>query len=127
MRLRTRHEVDEQMTEAISVNESTWPSGYCDMHGRATLSARGFVFVSEEQEQILNKSLTSEQYDGIANREAHTQRKICSPVRVEDGSIKVSSKQLEIGKQYPIIFNDKRYVVIAPKKGVIDLYEFPTD
>jgi hypothetical protein len=41
----------------------------------------------------------------------------------EDGAIVVKFKQLQVSKPYLIEFNQKKYAVVMPKEGVIDLYE----
>ena len=116
-----RAEVKSLMAGSIVVDEIGATGSYQDMRGRISLSAKGFIFSSEDPKT--DSSFTNEKYDQIMNRIAYLRHKLTPPVYVEGGSIKVSSKRLEIGKQYPILFNEKKYVVIAPKEGVIDLYE----
>ena len=51
-----------------------------------------------------------------------TKPKAKAPVYVEDGSIMVSSKQLEIEKPYYVTLENKTYVIFMPEEGVMDFY-----
>jgi hypothetical protein len=118
---------ENEMSEAIiaSVNESF--SLYKDLGVRVALSSPEFEFSINKNETNtqIHKSVTEVDYEQANFDEFEFMKPAPqSPVYVEGGSIQVSSKQLEIGRQYPIWFNDKKYVVIMPKEGEIDLYEF---
>ena len=84
----------------------------------------GNSFSIDQNETVTYKSITNRYYEKI-NPELRTMRFKAknSPVCVKDGSIKVKSNALELGKQYPVLFENKKYVVIMPSEGVIDLYE----
>ena len=84
------------------------------------------MFSSKNQEPETHGSLTNEDYNVIATKFAHIRHKaIPPPVYVANGSIKVNSKILEIGKKYPIVFENKKYIVEnSEKPHLIDNYKY---
>jgi hypothetical protein len=44
-------------------------------------------------------------------------------VYTDNDSIHIATKELIIGKAYPITFKGIKYVVFKPKEGIIDFYE----
>ncbi len=46
-----------------------------------------------------------------------------SPVRVEEGKIRMDIKRMETGKFYPAEYDRKKYLVSKIKKGIIDIFE----
>jgi len=107
----------------VSEGENEAMNCYLDMRGKVGLSARGFIFPSENETSKVEESLTNENYDTIIPGVVHMHKKVPYPVSVAGGTIRVSSRKLEIGMQYPIIFENKKYVVVKPHEGAIDLYE----
>lgn len=110
-----------QMSSTISVHESEPISHY--MRFKASLSSMG-VTSSEEQASKAYRTRTTANIDcdQILSK-AISGYKTRQPVYVENGTIKVNSKKLEIGKQYHVILDDRKYVLVKPREGVIDLYE----
>lgn len=96
---------------------------YYDTERKLDFSLTGSTLLGET---ITHKSLTIGEYELIKPGSVFTKSGIKPPkplVYVEDDSLIVSSQQLEISMPYPIRFENKRYVVVKPKEGVIDLYE----
>lgn len=46
-----------------------------------------------------------------------------SPVKVEEGKIRMDIKRMETGKFYPAEYAGKKYLVSKTRKGIIDIFE----
>jgi hypothetical protein len=108
----------------IALNEEQAVGIYHDIHGRFKNPAIWSIF-SGDQESIASESITNNDYRKIET-DTRSMHSLAKPlVYVEDRSIKVDSKRLEIGKQYTVIIDSEKYVIVKAQEGVIDLYECP--
>ena len=46
-----------------------------------------------------------------------------SPVKVEEGKIRMDIKRMETGKFYPAEYDGKKYLVSKTRKGITDIFE----
>lgn len=97
---------DTERKPDLSLTESTFPLGVT----------------------ITREALTIGEYEQTTFRSTFTKSDIKQPkppVYVEDNSIMLSSKELELSKPYYVRLENKTYVVFMPKEGVIDIYALP--
>jgi len=104
------------------VEESEGINFYQDIHGRVKMPG-GFNLSLSQKEPPTFESFTNERYEQMNLNFKFVPHKINPVVCLEDGSIKVKSERLEIGTRYEIFLDDKKYLILKSKEGVIDLYE----
>ncbi len=51
-----------------------------------------------------------------------TDQGVDSPVRVEEGKIRMFVKRKGSGRFYPVVYTGKKYLISKTKKGVIDIF-----
>lgn len=104
------------------IAESEGVNYYQDIHGRVKIPG-GFNFSTSQEEPPTFESFTINEGEQINLNINPAPQRFDPVVCLDNGSIKISSERLEIGVQYQIILEDKKYLIVKSEEGVIDLYE----